>query len=46
MIMTLIKLSYVVLEKLVDIYKDEIIENQKKIEKLERNLKKIKFPVK
>lgn len=41
-----IRYYYVTLEKLVEIYKDEIIENQnKKIEALERNLKKVKYPV-
>jgi hypothetical protein len=38
---------YLTLEKLVEIYKDDIIKNQKKrIEQLENNLKKPKFPVK
>ena len=42
-----VRYYYVVLEKLVEIYKDDIIENQnKKIKILERNLKKIKYPVK
>ncbi len=42
-----VRYYYVTLEKLVEIYKDEIIENQnKKIKILERNLKKIKYPVK
>lgn len=41
-----VRYYYVTLEKLVEIYKDDIIKNQnKKIEKLERNLKKIKYPV-
>jgi hypothetical protein len=42
-----IRYYYVTLEKLVEIYKDDIIKNQNsKIEILERNLKKIKYPVK
>jgi hypothetical protein len=42
-----VRYYYVTLEKLVEIYKDEIISNQnKKIKILERNLKKIKYPVK
>lgn len=42
-----IRYYYLTLEKLVDIYKDEIIKNQnKKIDQLEYNLKKKKFPVK
>ena len=42
-----VRYYYITLEKLVEIYKDEIIAGQKeKIEKLERNLKKIKYPVK
>lgn len=42
-----VRYYYVTLEKLVEIYKDEIIDRQnEKIKKLERNLKKIKYPVK
>lgn len=42
-----IRYYYLTLEKLVDIYKNDIIKNQKKkIEQLEYNLKKKKFPVK
>ncbi len=42
-----VRYYYVTLEKLVEIYKDEIIKNQdNKIKALERNLKKIKYPVK
>ena len=42
-----IRYYYVTLEKLVEIYKDDIIKNQNsKIEALERNLKKVKYPVK
>jgi hypothetical protein len=38
---------YVILEKLVEVYKDQIINNQdKKIRILERNLKRVKYPVK
>ena len=41
-----IRYYYVTLEKLVEIYKDDIIKNQNdKIEILERNLKKIEYPV-
>ena len=41
-----IRYYYVTLEKLVEIYKDDIIKNQNsKIEILERNLKKITYPV-
>ena len=41
-----VRYYYVTLENLVEIYKDEIISNQnKKIKILERNLKKIKYPV-
>jgi len=42
-----IRYYYVTLEKLVYIFKDEIIANQKKrIDELETNMKKIKYPVK
>lgn len=42
-----IRYYYVTLEKLVEIFKDDIIQNQQnKIEKLENNLRKIKYPVK
>ena len=42
-----IRQYYLTLEKLVIIYKDDIIKNQnKRIEQLENNLKKPKFPVK
>ena len=42
-----IRYYYLTLEKLVEIYKDDIIKNQQeKIDKLKRNLKKEKFPVK
>lgn len=42
-----IRYYYLTLEKLVEIYKDDIIKNQKKkISQLEYNLKKKKFPVK
>lgn len=42
-----IRYYYLTLEKLVEIYKNDIIKNQKKkIEQLEYNLKKKKFPVK
>lgn len=38
---------YLTLEKLVEIYKDDIIKNQnKRIQQLENNLKKQKFPIK
>jgi hypothetical protein len=41
-----VRYYYVTLEKLIEIYKDDIIQNQnEKIEKLERNLKKMKYPV-
>jgi len=41
-----IRYYYITLEKLVEIHKDEIIRNQtKKIEALERNLKKHRYPV-
>jgi len=42
-----IRYYYVTLEKLVEVYKDDIIQNQKNhIEKLQRNMKKYKYPVK
>lgn len=42
-----VRYYYLTLEKLVEIYKDDIIKNQKKrIEQLENNLRKQKFPVK
>ena len=42
-----IRYYYITLEKLVETYKDDIINNQQKyIEKLQRNLKKEKLPVK
>ena len=42
-----IRYYYLTLEKLVEIYKDDIINNQKKkIEQLENNMKKVKYPVK
>lgn len=42
-----VRYYYITLEKLVEIYKDDIIKKQnKKIETLERNLKKVKYPVK
>uniref|UniRef100_A0A6C0C9B1 MSV199 domain-containing protein n=1 Tax=viral metagenome TaxID=1070528 RepID=A0A6C0C9B1_9ZZZZ len=42
-----IRYYYITLEKLVDVYKDEIIQNQQKhIEKLKHNMKKYKYPVK
>lgn len=38
---------YLTLEKLVEVYKDDIIKNQnKRIQQLENNLKKPKFPIK
>lgn len=42
-----VRYYYITLEKLVEIFKDDIINNQKiKIEKLEYNMKKKTFPVK
>jgi len=42
-----IRYYYLTLEKLVEIYKNDIIKNQqKKIDQLKNNLKKTKFPVK